>query len=449
MPAGTIALTNNSATVGGTGTAFTTELKAGDFIGVTVGGAPYTMIVASIASNTQLTIAQAYNGPTASGLAWYGVPATLKYAITQQVLNDMATNQRGMIAQLANWQKIYSDAASVTVERPDRSTFTGPSWGYMAAQYANKAAKGANSDITSLTGLTTALSVAQGGTGGKTAAEARSGLGLGSAATYNVTTTPIFDPSLIPTLGAIGLGAPREIGNFSDTTLIGFGRYTASTLNRPDNAGGVGIQILADGTPSSSWFVWSNTGAAYIQTNHAQGGNYSWKKVYTTANTTTNSSGALVPASPIVRIVNSRESCSRAEILGVDGAEYNWATVRSLYNEEAKGVTVSRRGEGEYLVKGAVGLAKDLWSVMDCGNGQGRIIALAEAEETSEGIVVRCYKQRFTLSEDGELSEVRGPLIDIPDDTWIDVRLEMPEDSAWNTRMREMEQAAEVEEQTS
>lgn len=167
MSAGTIALTNGSSTVGGTGTTFTSELKAGDFIGVTVGGAPYTMIVASIASNTQLTIAQAYNGPTASGLGWYGVPATLKYAITQQVLNDMATNQRGMIAQLANWQQIYSDAASVTVERPDRSTFTGPSWGYINAQYANKANKGANSDITSLSGLTTALSVAQGGTGAK------------------------------------------------------------------------------------------------------------------------------------------------------------------------------------------------------------------------------------------------------------------------------------------
>lgn len=178
MPAGTIALTNNSATVGGTGTAFTTELKAGDFIGVTVGGAPYTMIVASIASNTQLTIAQAYNGPTASGLAWYGVPATLKYAITQQVLNDMATNQRGMIAQLANWQKIYSDAASVTVERPDRSSFTGPSWGYMSAQYANKAAKGANSDITSLTGLTTPLRISQGGTGANSIAGARASLGV-------------------------------------------------------------------------------------------------------------------------------------------------------------------------------------------------------------------------------------------------------------------------------
>ncbi|WP_424490614.1 hypothetical protein [Pseudomonas sp.] len=42
---------------------------------------------------------------------------------------------------------------------------------------------GANSDITSLSGLTTALSITQGGTGGKTQADARAGLGLGTAST--------------------------------------------------------------------------------------------------------------------------------------------------------------------------------------------------------------------------------------------------------------------------
>ena len=53
------------------------------------------------------------------------------------------------------------------------------------------AAAGVNSDITSLAGLTTALSVAQGGTGGKTQAEARTGLGLGTVAVQNANAVAI------------------------------------------------------------------------------------------------------------------------------------------------------------------------------------------------------------------------------------------------------------------
>lgn len=45
MSAGTLTLTNNSAAVTGSGTTFTTELAAGDFIVVTVGGIPYTLAV--------------------------------------------------------------------------------------------------------------------------------------------------------------------------------------------------------------------------------------------------------------------------------------------------------------------------------------------------------------------------------------------------------------------
>lgn len=43
MPAGILTLTNNSAVVKGTGTAFNTELKAGDFIVSVVGGVTYTL----------------------------------------------------------------------------------------------------------------------------------------------------------------------------------------------------------------------------------------------------------------------------------------------------------------------------------------------------------------------------------------------------------------------
>lgn len=144
MAAGTIALTNGSTSVTGTGTSFTSELKVGDFVYVTVGGAPYTLVVASVTSDTQMALAVAFDGPTTSGLAWNSVPASLQVAITQKILNDFASVARGRILDFQNWQKIYSDAQSVTVTRPDRTTFTGPSWGYMANQYADKMDKNQN-----------------------------------------------------------------------------------------------------------------------------------------------------------------------------------------------------------------------------------------------------------------------------------------------------------------
>lgn len=136
MPAGTITVTNGSATVTGSGTSFITELKAGDFIGVIVGGTPYTLIVASIASSTQLTIGAAYTGPTAGGLAWYAVPASLMYAVTQQAMNDMGKILRGMIQEKANWQQVYSASGNVTVTLPDGTQYSGPSWKSLATSLA-------------------------------------------------------------------------------------------------------------------------------------------------------------------------------------------------------------------------------------------------------------------------------------------------------------------------
>ncbi|WP_338491332.1 hypothetical protein VRB95_15850 [Erwinia aphidicola] len=343
MPAGTIALTNNSTTVGGTGTAFTTELKVGDFIGVTVGGAPYTMIVASISSNTQLTIAQAYNGPTASGLAWYGVPATLKYAITQQVLNDIATNQRGMIAQLANWQKIYSDAASVTVERPDRSTFTGPSWGYMSAQYANKASL-----------VNGAVPISQGGTGGKTAAEARSGLGLGSSATRDA----YSGSGQMLSVGDFGLGAygvPLDNANGGRISAI-YAATGASSINFFDAYSAI-LTICRNGSVASQLQPTTDGRLALRGCNSGIWTN--WYEVWSTRNTTVDTNNFIKRASPIARLTN--DVSQMQDDFAVD--EQHVVAGLVSVNAEAEGVSAEKTAVGVYQVKGAIGLADEGWTL--------------------------------------------------------------------------------------
>lgn len=132
MSAGTIALTNNSANVTGTGTAFTTDLKAGDFVVAIVGGVTYTLGVKAITSATALTLVTAYGGPTATGNAWTAVPNATLVGITSQVAADVAKAIRGLNLDKANWQQVFSGTGNITVTLPDGSTYTGPSWNYLA-----------------------------------------------------------------------------------------------------------------------------------------------------------------------------------------------------------------------------------------------------------------------------------------------------------------------------
>lgn len=144
MPAGTIALTNNSTTVTGTGTNFSTELKANDFLVAIVGGMTYTLGVQSVNSATGLTLITAYNGPTATGVAWTAVPNAALVGITAQVAADVAKAIRGLNFDKANWQQVYSASGNITVTLPDGSQYNGPSWNSVAASVTGKMDKSQN-----------------------------------------------------------------------------------------------------------------------------------------------------------------------------------------------------------------------------------------------------------------------------------------------------------------
>lgn len=192
MPAGTIALTNNSATVTGTGTSFTTELKVNDFLVSTVGGLAYTLGVKSIESNTSLTLMDNFTGPSASGQSWTPVPYGTMAAITAQVAAQVTYAIRGFNLDKANWQQVFTGTGTVTVKLPDGTSWQGPAWGGIAGAISGKAntedvlTKADN--LKSLTDAPTArtnlgfvdgkLPLSLGGTGGKTLTEAQSSLGI-------------------------------------------------------------------------------------------------------------------------------------------------------------------------------------------------------------------------------------------------------------------------------
>lgn len=209
MSAGTITLTNGSAIVSGSGTSFTTELAAGDFIVSTVGGVPYTLPVKTVNSNTQLTLVSNFTGPTQSGAAWSAIPRVALNMVTAALVAQSAEALRGLNYDKQNWQQVYSAAGNITVKLPDGATFTGLSWKYLSDNMATKSGG--------------AVPVNQGGTGATTRDAALSNLGI----TYvrsgtNSSVIKIGDIYQMDFL--IGGGSP--VGEYNPSVVGGLTYYT-------------------------------------------------------------------------------------------------------------------------------------------------------------------------------------------------------------------------------
>lgn len=191
LRAGTVAVTSGSTTVTGAGTGFAANTRVGDaFIGPD--GRQYEL--RNVASDTVISILPAYLGPTASGQPYAVMPVQGYQKLLADLVRDW-TNQYG----------------------------------------AKMAALGS-------TGNYDILPIVKGGTGGADQASARAGLGLGTAATANITTSSTDGTAgRVLKVGDFGIGStrPNFVSDVDATPQPGQYRVDNTTLNLPVRIPGV------------------------------------------------------------------------------------------------------------------------------------------------------------------------------------------------------------------
>jgi len=128
MSVGTLSVTNASTSVTGSGTTFTTDLSSGDFILFVIGGTTYTYPIISVESDTALTLVDAFDGPTTEDVSYSAVPSGEMVSVPMQLIYQSTRAIRGLNLDKDNWLQVYSSSDEITVNLPDGSSFTGPSW---------------------------------------------------------------------------------------------------------------------------------------------------------------------------------------------------------------------------------------------------------------------------------------------------------------------------------
>ncbi|EBJ3704548.1 phage tail protein [Salmonella enterica] len=409
MSAGTLTLTNDTDAVTGSGTAFTAELAAGDFIVVTVGGIPYTLPVKTVNNNTSLTLVSVYTGPTQSGAAWSAVPRVALNMVTAALVAQSAEALRGLNYDKQNWQRIFSGTGNITVKLPDGSAWNGPAWN----------------------GITTELN------------KKANASDLGSAASKNTG----LNSGDIMTVGSFGIGAKDgayafEVNDFGAVQVA----MSGSGLRTYRNNGflGDGDQSIAQYSPTiwvGTWDTWASLSLPYspagkiaVASGSESAGRMVVRLLWDNSNTVVDGNGFIKQASPVVRIFS-------------DGGYET--------NDESEGVVVTRIQTGEYLIEGCTGLNADAaWGGIDGGfeipvdrNKLARI--WIDYEVNADGsVLVRTYHRvhpsapPFAQNRIGNTdisgmfteTVADGEPVDIPADSFVSVRVEMPENSIWNKK---------------
>lgn len=264
---------------------------------------------------------------------------------------------------------------------------------------------------------TTGLPIANGGTGATTAAEARTNLGLGTAATANVQDSPVDNTTgRVLTNGAFGLGWGTSVsaGNATEYTTLnqlrnGFYIYSDGHPEIPPLNSGYASYGIALKRHSANYgaFLWMPYGSYGTPAVTAfTGSNRTHYYIYTDRNTTVDANGFVKKASPIVQVFSDKIEL----------------------NDEAQqqNIEFEKLGVGDYLIKGSSGFAQSGWYVEQPKDANGNVYHAVIYDTLENGdISVKTYEQKL----DGVkiVADLDKP-VDIQENRFISIRLqELPQ----------------------
>ncbi|WP_320728419.1 phage tail protein [Enterobacter ludwigii] len=418
---GTIAINGNTAT--GTGTNWTapaSQVRDGQTI-IVMSNPVQMFQISSVNSATSMTVTPAAS-PALSGQK-YGILVSDNISV-DGLAQAMSQLIKEYDENIGAWETFATTSANQSITVTINGTpVTIPGIGKLAQ-------KGANG----------ALAITDGGTGSTTPEGARSNLGLGTSATRDeqVSMTDAAPDRVMMTGKAFGIGSLTGINTaIGSAGPIGFYGSTGDNWGNPGGlAVGFGvIQMPGSNAAYRTQLALTNSGKRMFMRATQNNIFDAWVEFYSTGNTTKASDGTLKAASPVARIVQSQEVNQRADVAD-DG--FTWCGCGTA-NAEAEGISISRLDVGVYVLTGSAGLASEGWQLlppMDPG-GMGEL-GVVEAEQTeSGGLTIRLFKRKYMLSDEGEIVKTKGLPVDVPANSWIDVRLDMPESSIWNQRQNE------------
>jgi len=406
---GTIAGSGNTLTGTGTNFAAAGSLIRNGCTVIVLTSPAQVFQITGVTSATQLAVTPAVNPAIPTGTR-YSILLSDSLSV-DGLAQDIAETFKMYQAYMSGFADVMTGSGNVTITI-DGKAYTVPAQKSLAQKNSNGV-----------------LPLAQGGLEANNASDARNTLELRKG--YPLVEASTFNDNNIDTL--VARLRTKSLATFQNTNAMS-GEFYEIPQSAPT------LWVAANDT----WFLMSVsyfTRAIRVMSGYGTSGVTTTRLLLDSLTTTVDGNGFIKKASPVVRLTDDPEK------MPVGFLEDFTLGGCAAVNHEAEGVTAEKVSTGVYKLHGSLGFHTDGWTIEIPQDTNGNRLCFVETDVAADGVItVSVFKRRFDIDT---AMIVAGDPMDIPDGRWIDLRLEMPEDSIYNRKLKDAAQAATTSAQGS